>query len=245
MVDFVLFPLDTVKTRLQSSQGFRKAGGFSKIYSGLGSAMAGSAPNAALFFLTYETVKTQLRTASSMPDTPTHMIAASLGEMVSLEIGALIFALILILFHPQTACLIRVPVEVIKQRSQATSKPSLSILRETIKAEGLPGMYRGYLTTVFREIPFSIIQFPLWEYFKSSWSSKQGRWVDPWQSTICGAVAGGIAAAATTPLDVAKTRIMLASPGSKIATGNLSFVLQHIYRENGMSRYVFFGTYKT
>lgn len=43
-VDVTLFPLDTIKTRLQSSQGFFKAGGFRGIYSGLGAAAIGSAP---------------------------------------------------------------------------------------------------------------------------------------------------------------------------------------------------------
>ena len=43
-VDVALYPLDTLKTRLQSAQGFSKAGGFRGIYSGLGSAALGSAP---------------------------------------------------------------------------------------------------------------------------------------------------------------------------------------------------------
>lgn len=34
-VDLALFPLDTIKTRLQSPQGFFKAGGFSGIYNGI------------------------------------------------------------------------------------------------------------------------------------------------------------------------------------------------------------------
>ena len=33
-VDVSLFPLDTIKTRLQSRQGFLAAGGFRNIYSG-------------------------------------------------------------------------------------------------------------------------------------------------------------------------------------------------------------------
>lgn len=53
-VDVALFPIDTLKTRLQSPQGFLKAGGFHGIYNGLGAAAAGSAPGAALFFSTYE-----------------------------------------------------------------------------------------------------------------------------------------------------------------------------------------------
>jgi len=53
-VDVALFPIDTIKTRLQSPQGFLKAGGFKGIYRGLGAAAVGSAPGAALFFSTYE-----------------------------------------------------------------------------------------------------------------------------------------------------------------------------------------------
>ena len=43
-VDVALFPLDTVKTRLQDPRGFRAAGGFAGIYRGLLSATLGSAP---------------------------------------------------------------------------------------------------------------------------------------------------------------------------------------------------------
>ena len=43
-VDVVLFPLDTIKTRMQSAQGFAAAGGFRGVYRGLASAAAGSAP---------------------------------------------------------------------------------------------------------------------------------------------------------------------------------------------------------
>lgn len=56
-VDVALFPIDTLKTRLQSPQGFLKAGGFHGIYDGLAAAAAGSAPGAALFFSTYEVSK--------------------------------------------------------------------------------------------------------------------------------------------------------------------------------------------
>lgn len=40
----VLFPLDTLKTRLQSEQGFKNAGGFKGIYRGIGPQAIGSAP---------------------------------------------------------------------------------------------------------------------------------------------------------------------------------------------------------
>lgn len=47
-VDVALFPLDTLKTRLQSSEGFLKAGGFNGVYRGLGSVVVGSAPGGVL-----------------------------------------------------------------------------------------------------------------------------------------------------------------------------------------------------
>lgn len=43
-VDIALFPLDTIKTRLQSKQGFKAAGGFRGVYSGIGPVVLGSAP---------------------------------------------------------------------------------------------------------------------------------------------------------------------------------------------------------
>ncbi len=43
-VDLLFFPIDTVKTRLQSAQGFIRAGGFRGVYNGIGSVVVGSAP---------------------------------------------------------------------------------------------------------------------------------------------------------------------------------------------------------
>jgi solute carrier family 25 S-adenosylmethionine transporter 26 len=42
--DMVFFPLDTLKTRLQSQHGFNKSGGFKQLYHGFAPVMIGSAP---------------------------------------------------------------------------------------------------------------------------------------------------------------------------------------------------------
>lgn len=60
-----------------------------------------------------------------------------------------------------------------------------------------------------REIPFTMIQFPLYEWLKTKWSLQQGSQVNPFEGAICGSIAGGFAAAVTTPLDLLKTRLML------------------------------------
>ncbi|XP_069003932.1 mitochondrial S-adenosylmethionine carrier protein isoform X1 [Embiotoca jacksoni] len=219
-VDLTLYPLDTIKTRLQSQQGFYKAGGFRGIYAGVPSAAVGSFPNAAAFFVTYECTKSLLG-AGGVLRAPhvapvTHMLAASLGEVV--------------------ACLIRVPTEVVKQRTQASpSSTTYNMLLATLREEGVRGLYRGYGSTVLREIPFSLVQFPLWEYLKTLWSQRQGHTLYSWQSAVCGAFAGAVAAFVTAPLDVAKTRIMLAKAGSTTASGNIPLVLYDVWRSRGLT----------
>ncbi|XP_065305754.1 mitochondrial S-adenosylmethionine carrier protein-like isoform X3 [Dermacentor albipictus] len=205
-VDVVLFPLDTLKTRLQSQQGFLKAGGFKKIYSGVASAALGSAPTSALFFCTYEGVKQVVGPVMPSLMTPlVHSIAAACGEVVR------------VCFAVEAACTLRVPVEVVKQRTQANhDMSSWRTFKSVLHIEGVRGFYRGYFTTVAREIPFSFIQFPLWEFLKNMFANPDA--LVTWQAAVCGAISGGIAGGLTTPLDVAKTRIILAEPYNPIPT---------------------------
>ncbi|KAI0053680.1 S-adenosylmethionine transporter [Auriscalpium vulgare] len=220
-VDLLFFPIDAIKTRLQSDVGFARAGGFKGIYKGVGSVIVGSAPGAALFFSTYNTLKNNLPTPPHLAPL-NHMISASVGEVA--------------------ACLIRVPTEVIKTRSQTSSYGALAdssfkAARLLWKTEGLSGFYRGFGITVMREIPFTSLQFPLYELFKRRFSlylyAKPAA-LQPYEAALCGSVAGGIAAALTTPLDVLKTRIML----DLRDTSHPSYLaplprLRHIYASEG------------
>lgn len=249
-VDLTLFPLDTLKTRLQSAQGFFASGGFRGIYRGVGSAALGSAPGAAFFFCTYEATKTFLAdarrrniTACTTDNTSIggegvggidqenagsssavdHMLAASLGEIA--------------------ACAVRVPTEVIKQRAQAgqhggsslSSLRAILSLRETVGAAGVwRELYRGWSITILREVPFTIIQFPVWEALKKYSRRRQGldlvgkgQDVSAGESAVYGSVAGAVAAGITTPLDVLKTRVMLSSQKMKLADVVLSLLRQH------------------
>ncbi|OAA63931.1 S-adenosylmethionine transporter of the mitochondrial inner membrane [Cordyceps fumosorosea ARSEF 2679] len=156
-VDLSLFPLDTLKTRLQSSSGFFASGGFAGIYRGIGSAVVGSAPGAAFFFCTYESAKQWLSPRLGGSDAPTHMLAASAGEVA--------------------AC-----------------------------------------------------AFPLWEAMKAWRRRMTGeKQVAAAESALFGSVAGAAAAAATTPLDVLKTRVMLAPERVSVAA-----VAGRMAREEGV-----------
>ncbi|AET37536.1 Pet8p Ecym_1298 [Eremothecium cymbalariae DBVPG len=225
--DIAFFPIDTIKTRLQAKGGFFYNGGYHGIYRGLGSAVVASAPSASLFFITYDSMKYYLRPLlgiyimdEQIADTMSHMVSSSIGEV--------------------SACMVRVPAEVIKQRTQThrtnSSWQTLRLLLRNKNGEGLRrNLYRGWTTTIMREIPFTCIQFPLYEYLKKKWASYgDGNRVPPWKGAICGSIAGGIAAALTTPLDVLKTRLMLNEQSIPVMQ-----LLKHIYREEGVK--VFFS----
>ncbi|KAI5959759.1 GPI10 [Candida pseudojiufengensis] len=200
--DLAFFPIDTIKTRLQAKGGFFQNGGYKGIYRGLGSCIIASAPSASLFFITYDNLKTQLAPYVNSP-VYRHIIAASFGEIM--------------------ACTVRVPAEVIKQRTQAKFEginTSLGNLKYILNNKHiLKNLYRGWNSTIIREIPFTMIQFPLYEWLKShTWKvsasdTKGDKYVisSGVKGALSGMIAGGFAAAVTTPLDVIKTRIMLSS----------------------------------
>jgi len=68
-------------TRLQSAQGFIKAGGFRGIYKGVGSVVLGSAPGAAVFFSTYDALKKALPKNEQFVAL-NHIAVASIGEVL-------------------------------------------------------------------------------------------------------------------------------------------------------------------
>jgi len=194
-----------------------KAGGFKGVYRGLGIVSAGSIPGSAIFFTIYEGIRRQELRNKRLQRVKNDFVAPAMGE-----IGA---------------CTVRVPVEVVKQRCQATAvTTSRANIDQVMRTEGLSGFYRGFGVTIMREIPFAVIQFPIWEYCKQ-WYAKRyaiDRKLGFFESGFCGAIAGGIAAALTTPIDVAKTRIMLSS--EKDAEKNVLKVMSSIYREEGPHR---------
>ncbi|KAI9901224.1 hypothetical protein N3K66_003041 [Trichothecium roseum] len=236
-VDLSLFPLDTLKTRLQSSAGFFPSGGFGGIYRGIGSAVVGSAPGAAFFFCTYEAAKSLLlhhspsSSSSSLSSSPlvpepvAHMIAGSVGEVA--------------------ACSVRVPTEVVKQRAQAglhggSSRGALAAILAQRSSRGPAHvwreLYRGWGITVFREVPFTMIQFPLWEAMKAWGRRRRGHDtaasaadVPALESALYGSIAGAVAAGLTTPLDVLKTRVMLSE--KRVSVGA---VFRDIARNEGV-----------
>lgn len=64
-------------------------------------------------------------------------------------------------------------------------------MKTILRSKGPLGLYQGFWTTVLRDAPYSIIQFPLWEYFKMNFRKmRDGKEPSPSEGALCGAVAG-------------------------------------------------------
>ena len=87
-------------------------------------------------------------------------------------------------------------------------------------------LWRGYTALAGRNLPFTAMQFPMFEHLKSYLLDRRRRRLklgggDPemkmplWESggitAVAAGSAGAVAAVVTTPVDVLKTRIMLAA----------------------------------
>ena len=171
---------------------------------------------AGAFFTTYEGTKALLTrynpTLSSgaplIPLAIIHSAASSIGELVS--------------------CFILTPAEVLKQNAQMVKKSSSAstkpfdgsaTLLTLKKFKNVSQLWRGYTALAARNLPFTAMQFPMYEHLKESihtyrkrHNKSSGTLLERGTVTaISAGMAGSIAAVITTPIDVIKTRIMLSA----------------------------------
>ena len=189
--------------------------------------MLASFPCAAVFWSTYEITKLTLARSSwvdsnlSLP--VQHFLSASAAEA--------------------TQALIRNPFEVIKQNQQIGKYHTIAEAFSAIYAKkGVRGFYNGYLSLVGREIPFSGLQFPLYEWFKRlqikylankhQVNEKQVK-LNFWQNALNGSLAGSLAGYIVTPVDVIKTRLM--THDHDTAALSIRQLFLKIYREEGIN----------
>ncbi|KAJ0295458.1 hypothetical protein COL5a_011566 [Colletotrichum fioriniae] len=219
-VDCLVYPLDTIKTRYQSQDFIKtyastsgsKAPLFRGLYQGIGSVVLATLPAAGIFFATYESMKKTISSTALLPQPFVHASASAIAEMGS--------------------CLVLAPAEVIKQNAQMLRKQdnssngtrrstSLEALRQVTSSGAQRRLFSGYTALVARNLPFTAIQFPIFEYVRNTvWTSRsQGRAEGEEQGLVETAVvtgtsagaAGAFAAFITTPSDVVKTRMMLSA----------------------------------
>ncbi|XP_069018892.1 mitochondrial glutamate carrier 1 [Embiotoca jacksoni] len=101
-------------------------------------------------------------------------------------------------------------------QAQSTPPPRASatgITVKLLKTRGLAGLYRGAGATLMRDVPFSMIYFPLFANLNTLGRSDVQAKAPFWQSFVAGCSAGSVAAVAVTPLDVIKTRLQTLQKG--------------------------------
>ncbi|TKA28744.1 hypothetical protein B0A50_03072 [Salinomyces thailandicus] len=225
-VDLIVYPLDTIKTRLQSpnykslyvngANNSINRSMFRGVYQGVGSVIIATLPSSGAFFTTYEGIKSTLEKHNPqydgghlLPQPLIHSMASGTAELVS--------------------CAILTPAEVIKQNAQMVDNsskhgPRVNATIQTMRRfQSNPlALWRGYTALAGRNLPFTALQFPMFERIKESmrrYRDERGlrthTILEGGAITAASAGLGGsIAAVVTTPVDVVKTRIMLAAAES-------------------------------
>ncbi|PQE06368.1 hypothetical protein CJF32_00002095 [Rutstroemia sp. NJR-2017a WRK4] len=233
-VDLLVYPLDTLKTRFQSPDYHKIYYDASKnvinrgllfrgLYQGVGSVILITIPSSGAFFTSYEAFKSGLTRANQslgksgaplVPQAFVHSAASAAAELVS--------------------CFILTPAEVLKQNAQMIQQPahssksasstafSPSVTMQALKQFKKPSqLWRGYTALAARNLPFTAMQFPMFEHMRvriQDYRKKKGIYTNSLFETamitaVSAGSAGSLAAIVTTPVDVVKTRIMLAAAG--------------------------------
>jgi hypothetical protein len=119
------------------------------------------------------------------------------------------------------ASIVYVPSEVLKTRLQLQGRynnpyfkagynyrGTFDAVKTIVRTEGPLTLFHGYRATLYRDLPFSALQFMFYEQFQS-WARqwKQSRDIGIPLELLTGAAGGGLAGVMTCPLDVVKTRL--------------------------------------
>lgn len=219
--DTAMHSLDTVKTRQQGLTHnikyknmvsayltiLKEEGLFRGLYGGYSPAILGSFPSTAAFFGTYEFTKRKLIGDYHVNETAAYFIGGILGDLAS--------------------SIFYVPSEVLKTRLQLQGRYNNpytkgsgynykglgNAISSIIKTEGSATFVFGYKETLFRDLPFSALQFAFYEKFRqlAIYYNNLSQELPISIELATGASAGGLAGVLTTPLDVIKTRIQTAT----------------------------------
>ncbi|KAK2738573.1 Fe(2+) transporter [Myotisia sp. PD_48] len=235
----VMYPVDLLKTRMQvlnpSAGGLytglthavstiSRVEGWRTLWRGISSVIVGAGPAHAVYFGTYEVVK---EFAGGNVGTGHHPFAAGLsGACATITSDALMN-----------------PFDVIKQRMQVHGSKHKTILdcaKTVYRTEGIRAFYVSYPTTLCMTIPFTAAQFIAYE--STSKVMNPSKKYDPFTHCMAGGLAGAVAAAVTTPLDVIKTvlqtRGLAEDAETKTARGllNAAKIIKRQYGWAGFAR---------
>ncbi|WOL16594.1 mitochondrial substrate carrier family protein C-like [Canna indica] len=208
----VMFPLDTMKTRVQASTlSFPEL--LSKIPEiGLRGLYRGSIP-AILGQFSSHGLRTGIFEASKLV---LINVAPTLPELQVQTVASFCSTIL--------GTAVRIPCEVLKQRLQAGLFDNVGeAIVGTLHQDGFKGFFRGTGATLCREVPFYVAGLCLYAESKKVAQNLLNRDLVPWETVAVGALSGGLAAVVTTPFDVMKTRTMTAPQGLPVSMQMIAF----------------------
>ncbi|OBT47979.1 hypothetical protein VE00_01686 [Pseudogymnoascus sp. WSF 3629] len=207
----VMYPIDSIKTRTQLLGAIQPRTVYNMkwaigLWRGMSSVVVGAGPAHAIYFATYEAVKHLMGGNQAGLHHP--LAAATSGACATIASDALMN-----------------PFDVIKQRMQIRGSKKLfrtmpDCARYVFRTEGLRAFYVSYPTTLSMTVPFTALQFLAYESISTSMNPTKA--YDPVTHCAAGAVAGGFAAALTTPMDVVKTMLQTRGSASDAALRNVN-----------------------
>ncbi|CAA6669324.1 unnamed protein product [Spirodela intermedia] len=231
----LLYPVDTMKTRVQASTL-----SFPELVSrlpqiGLRGLYRGSVP----------AILGQFSRSSSSPRATTGILEASKLLLINVAPSLPEIQVQSLASFGSTVLgtAVRIPCEVLKQRLQAGLFDNAGeAILGTLHRDGLGGFFRGTTATLCREVPFYVAGVGFYTEAKKvflsvSFSLSVG-WVKRlrrcWNGAGAvgddrpGALSGGLAAVVTTPFDVMKTKMMTAPEGLPLSMSAVALaVLRH------------------
>ncbi|XP_034937103.1 mitoferrin-2 isoform X2 [Chelonus insularis] len=184
---------------------------------GMGAMVVGAGPAHALYFSCYEFLKNR-------------MIAKTTSQVNHLVYGAA--GCVATLLHDG----VMNPAEVVKQRLQMYNSPYTNVLNcihHIYKTEGVFAFYRSYTTQLAMNVPFQSIHFIAYEFGQTVLNPDHQ--YNPTAHMVAGGMAGAVAAAVTTPLDVCKTVLNTQQGGVQIQ--GMVHAFKTVYRFAGIQGY--------
>eukprot|EP01095_Lingulamoeba_sp_RSL-Kostka_P008755 TRINITY_DN296_c2_g1_i1.p1 TRINITY_DN296_c2_g1~~TRINITY_DN296_c2_g1_i1.p1 ORF type:complete len:294 (-),score=99.80 TRINITY_DN296_c2_g1_i1:77-958(-) len=235
----VEFPLDTIKVRLQSQsfnfkgpmdacvQTFRNEGFFA-FYQGLSAPLFGAALEATMLFVCYQKAA--------------NLLTGGKGTRDDLNMGQVLVAGTLAGIGTAT---VLTPVELIKCRLQvqqetksvtsaaksaANSKGPIDVIKKAIKTDGITGLYRGFTSTLLRELPANAAWFGAYEGFARFFGScKNASEAPMYIQLMAGGLAGMFYWGVPYPIDTVKSELQtMKNPES------FQKVCARIYKNHGI-----------
>lgn len=251
----IMFPVDSIKTRMQTlkikaSEGIISS--FSKIsategslalWNGVSSVILGAGPAHAIYYLVFESTKTALCTRLLK-----HNHHADGENMANINnINNITNFIVTNEKHPLIASVsgvaatitsdaLMTPFDVIKQRMQNNNDKLLRSIYKTssfiYRTEGLKSFFVSYPTTLILSIPFAALNFGIYEFSSDKFNPEQH--YNPMIHCVSGGISGAFAAAITTPLDCIKTVLQTKS----IPNANSLLTAAHgLYQQGGVNSF--------